>query len=436
VGELTALPRFDTLVPNMPESARRRVLDALAHRTPDRVPVDFGSSSITGMHVTVVAALRDWYGLEKRPVKVHEPHQMLGMVDDDLRDVLGVDVTAVPRRRTAYGFANENWKTWDFNGLEILVAGGFAVSTDSKGDTLIHPQGDRSAPPSGRMPAGGFFFDSIIRQNHFDESDLNPADNLEEYSLITDSDLDWLAAAVAEAEASGRARLASFSGTSFGDIAAIPGPSLRDPRGIRDIAEWYMSLSSRRPYVHEVFERQTEITLANLGRIHARIGNRVDAVYLCGTDFGTQTSSFCSVPTFRELWLPYYKAVNGWVHRHTTWKTFKHSCGAVEKFIPSLLEAGFDILNPVQCSAAGMDPEILKQKYGDRLVFWGGGVDTQKTLPFGTPAEVREQVLRRLEIFSPGGGFVFNTVHNIQAGTPTANIVAMVDAIREFNGDN
>ena len=112
---------------------------------------------------------------------------------------------------------------------------------------------------------------------------------------------------------------------------------------------------------------------------------RWTACFVCGTDFGTQTSAFCSVATFRELWFPYYKRVNDWVHANTTWKCFKHSCGSVERFFESFIEAGFDIINPVQCSAAGMDPAELKRKYGSRLVFWGGGVDTQKTLPFGTP---------------------------------------------------
>jgi len=122
------------------------------------------------------------------------------------------------------------------------------------------------------------------------------------------------------------------------------------------------------------------------------------------------------------------------VHANTTWKCFKHSCGSVERFLESFIEAGFDILNPVQCSATGMDPAGLKQKYGARMVFWGGGVDTQKTLPFGSPQDVREEVLRRCEIFAPGGGFVFSTIHNLQAGTPVANIVAMLDAVHEFNG--
>jgi uroporphyrinogen-III decarboxylase len=122
------------------------------------------------------------------------------------------------------------------------------------------------------------------------------------------------------------------------------------------------------------------------------------------------------------------------VHANTAWKCFKHSCGSVERFFESFIEAGFDIINPVQCSAAGMGPGDLKRKYGSRLVFWGGGVDTQKTLPFGTPGEVREEVLRRCEIFAPGGGFVFNSIHNLQAGTPVENIVAMLDAVHQFNG--
>jgi uroporphyrinogen-III decarboxylase len=184
--------------------------------------------------------------------------------------------------------------------------------------------------------------------------------------------------------------------------------------------------------VHRVFERQCEVGIENLRRIHGVVGNAIDAIFICGTDFGTQTSSFCSAATFRELWLPYYKRVNDWVHANTTWRTFKHSCGSVVRFLDSFIDAGFDILNPVQCSATGMAPAFLKQTYGDRLVFWGGGVNTQETLPFGTPAEVREEVLRRCEIFAPGGGFVFNTIHNVQAGTPRANLVAMLDAVREF----
>jgi uroporphyrinogen-III decarboxylase len=156
-------------------------------------------------------------------------------------------------------------------------------------------------------------------------------------------------------------------------------------------------------------------------------------LFVCGTDFGTQVSQFCSAATFRELWLPRYKALNDWVHRNTRWKTFKHSCGAIVPLLPSIIESGFDIINPVQCSATGMGASEIKKRFGDQLVFWGGGVDTQRVLPFGTKEEVRRQVLERCEVFSKNGGFVFDSIHNVQALTPVENIVAMLDAVREFN---
>jgi hypothetical protein len=411
-----------------------RLAAAINHKQPDAIPIDFGGTNVTGMHVSCVAALRDYYGLEKRLVRVLETAQMLGQMDEDLLDAMGIDVIGVFRRATKWGFPAERWKSWKLNGLEVLVPGDFNTTVDENGDTLIYPQGDTTVPPSGRMPRGGYFFDCIVRQEPFDEDKLNPEDNMEEFSLISQDDIDSLVRATQEAGATGRGVTASFGGTAFGDIAIVPAPALKHPKGIRDITEWYVSTSSRQDYVHKVFERQCEIALQNLEKVHAAIGNSVQAVYICGTDFGTQTSAFCSVKTFRNLYFPYYKQINDWIHAHTTWKTFKHSCGAVSKFLPSFIEAGFDILNPVQCSATGMEPEQLKANFGDQLVFWGGGVDTQDVLPFRMPAEVREQVLRRCEVFAHGGGFVFNSIHNVQARTPVENIVAMIDAVHEFNG--
>jgi hypothetical protein len=415
-------------------ASHARLATTLDHKQPDRIPIDFGGTAVTGVHASCVAALRDYYGLEKRPVRIHEPFQMLALLDDDLLDAMGIDVVGVFPRNTTWGFPAEEWKTWQFNGLEVLVSKDFNTTIDANGDTLIHPQGDTSAPASGRMPKGGYFFDCIVRQAPFDEEKLNPEDNLEEFTPFSQEDIDHLARTVKAAASTGRGVIATFGGTAFGDIAFVPGPSLKHPRGIRDVAEWYVSTSSRQEYIHKVFERQCEVGISNLERVHAAIGESVQAVFTCGTDFGTQSSAFCSVKTFHSLYFPYYKRVNDWIHAHTTWKTFKHSCGAVFKFLPSFIEAGFDILNPVQCSAAGMEPEQLKANFGDRLVFWGGGVDTQKVLPFGTAAEVREQVLRRCEVFAPVGGFVFNSIHNVQARTPVENIVAMIDAVHEFNG--
>ena len=416
-------------------SSRTRVQTALAHRSPDRIPVEFGATPTTGVHVTVVAELRRHFGLEARPVRVHEPYQMLGWIEPDLAAALHLDVDAVCPEKTIFGFTNENWRQarlpW---GQQVLVSEHFVTSVDTNGDLLLYPEGDATVGPSGRMPVGGYFFDTIIRQQPLDEAALDPADNLEEFGPITDAALDHFRAEAARVADSPRARVGTLGGTAFGDIALVPAPFLKHPRGIRDVAEWYVSTLTRQDYLHAVFTRQCELALQNLDRLHAVIGDAIDVVFVCGTDFGTQTSSFCSPQTFLELYAPYYRQVNGWIHAHTPWKTMKHSCGAVGAFIPHFIECGFDILNPVQCSATGMEPRALKAEYGDAITFWGGGVDTQQTLPFGTAEQVRVEVLQRCEIFGEGGGFVFNTIHNVQALTPMPNVVAMFAALAEFNG--
>lgn len=411
-------------------TSRERVLAALDHREPDRIPVDFGSTPVTGIHVSVVAALRDHFGLSRHPVKVTEPYQMLGEIEPDLAEALGVDVVGVVPRKTMFGFANEDWKLWRmYDGLEVLVPGGFNTTLDSRGDTLIYPEGDTAVPPSGRMPADGYFFDAIIRQPEIDENNLNVKDNLEEFTPVSDEDIAYFAQATAQARATGRAVVANFGGTALGDIALVPAPWLKHPKGIRDVAEWYMATSARRDYVHAIFEYQTQNAIANLSRIAPAVAGNVDVIFLCGTDFGTQTSSFCSARSFDELWLPYYARLCSWIHANTDWKIFKHSCGSVARFIPSFIRAGIDILNPVQCSAAGMDAQTLKETYGDKLTFWGGGIDTQQVLPFGDRDEVRSQVAQRCEIFARNGGFVFNTIHNVQARTPVKNMVAVLEAL-------
>ena len=416
-------------------TSKERVKSSLNHQAPDRVPMDFGSTAVTGMHVSCVAGLREHYGLERHPVKVWEPYQMLREIEDDLLDALGVDTVSLPAPKTIFGFSNENWKSFRAPwGQEVQVSEHFRTTGATDGGLLLYPEGDLEVEPSGHMPAGGYFFDTIIRQDPIDEDALDPEDNLEEFKPLSDADLRHYRDQANRLATSDRAVVGGVGGTAFGDIALVPAPFLKKPRGIRDIEEWYISTAVRQDYLHEVFSRQLVIALENLQRVHEAVGEVIDVLFVCGTDFGTQASTFCSTTTFDSLYAPYYRVINEWVHTNTTWKTFKHSCGAVASLIPHFIECGFDIVNPVQCSAVGMDPEELKEEDGDRIVFWGGGVDTQKTLPFGTPAEVREEVLRRCEIFSADGGFVFDAIHNVQALTPVENIVAMVDAVREFNG--
>jgi len=262
---------------------------------------------------------------------------------------------------------------------------------------------------------------------------LRADDNLVEFGYATDENVQFQLDALNRLHTRDVGVMTNLGGTGLGDIAHVPACQLKHPKGIRDVAEWYMSLVTRKSLVHEIFERQTDIALENLKKYAASIGGLPDVVFICGTDFGTQQSTFCSQETFRDLYMPYYKKITGWIRGNTDWKTFKHTCGAVADFIPLFIEAGFDIINPVQCSCPGMSPERLKAEYGKDIVFWGGGVDTQRTLPFGTPAEIRDEVLSRLEVFTRGGGYVFNAIHNVQGDTPIKNIVAMIEAVKEFN---
>lgn len=317
---------------------------------------------------------------------------------------------------------------------EVLVSRHFQTSTGADGTTYLYPQGDTSVAPSGQMPASGFFFDSIERIDpDFDEDTLRVEDNLEEFALMNEADVAYWTREAKAMRGTDRAVLTHLNGTCLGDIALVPAPFLKVPKGVRGVADWYLLLADNPEHMKRIYAAQTEIAVENMRRLHAIVGDLLDVVVICGTDFGTQQSQFCSVAAFRDIWLPYYRQINGWIHEHTSWKTFKHSCGAVEPFIEAFIDSGFDILNPVQCSAAGMDPHVLKSRYGDRIAFWGGGINTQETLPFGTPEQVRAEALQRCEVFGKGGGFIFNAIHNIQARTPVANVAAMIAAVAEFN---
>jgi hypothetical protein len=388
------------------------------------------------MQVSSVYLLRQALKLDPpgTPIKVIEPYQMLGEIKSDLVEALGVDVVPLPSPRGLFGFENKGWKEWRlFDGTPVLVPEAFNTVPAPDGSILMYPEGDQSVPASARMPKDGFYFDSIVRQPHLDESQLNPEDNLEEFGPISDADLAYYAREIDRLHnETDKAILGNFGGTGFGDIALVPAPWLKRPKGIRDVAEWYISTVSRRDYVYKVFERQCEIALANLEKIHKVVGNRVTVAFVTGTDFGAQHGTFISPKAYRDLYKPFHKTVNDWIHKNTTWRSFIHSCGSVWNLYSDFVDAGFDIHNPVQCSATEMDPKRLKATYGDRITFWGGGVDTQRTLPFGTADEVRAEVRERIRIFGQGGGYVFNTTHNVQARVPKENLLALYETVKEY----
>ena len=419
-------------------TSRERVGLALSHRRPDSVPLDLGGTVLSGMHASSVYALRQAMGLDApgTPVKVVEPYMMLGEIGIDLVDAIGVDVLPLRAPTTLFGFGLEGWKPWRlFDGTPVLVPAGFNTTPEANGDILMYPGGDKRAAPSGRMPAGGYYFDAMVRQPPIVEEVLDPQDNMEEFTPISQTDLEYYRQEARRlSAATDKAVVGGFCFTSFGDIGIVPAQGLKNPKGIRDIEEWYISTCSRRGYVKEVFERQSQVGIENLRRIHEVVGEQVAVTVVTATDFGAQNGLFQSRECYRDLYMPFHSRVNDWVHSNTLWKTFIHTCGAIADLIPDFIEARFDVLNPLQISAEGMDRDFLKREYGADITFWGGGIDTQKTLPFGTPAQVRAEVRESIRVLGEKGGFVFAPVHNIQAKIPAENLVALFESVADYRG--
>jgi hypothetical protein len=416
-------------------TSRQRLQAALEHKAVDGLCFDLGAGGQTGMGVCAVGRLREaLLGESDYKVKVIEPYQMLGEVDEDLRKAIRADVVGVHPPRDMFGLGHEEWKpfTMPVDGTEVLVPSDFNYTVDNNGDLLMHPGGDTSVAASAKMPSSSYFWDAVRRQEPIVEGTLDPMDNCREFGVMSDADVDYFKNKVEwYYENTDAGIYLTFPGIAFGDIALVPATWMKDPKGIRDVEEWYISTAMRRDYVYKVFEKQCEIGLRNIEKLAPVLGDKVQVVFASGTDFGTQRGPFISPQAYRDLYKPFQKAINDKIHELTNWRIFIHSCGGIYPLIPDMIEAGFDVLNPVQCSADGMEPAQLKKEFGDQLVFWGGGVDTQKTLPFGSPDEVYREVSERIEIFNSNSGFVFNSVHNIQSNVPTENILAMLEAIRD-----
>jgi len=418
-------------------TSRERFIQTIHHQDPGQVVVDLGAASTTGIHAEALSNLRNYLGLTPKRERISEPFQLLGEVDEEIRKALGIDIVGIGTNTTIYGFENAGWKSWHIpQGLEVEVPSGFVYTVDEKNNTYMYPCGDRHAQPVAKLPAGGYFFDNVDHTvGEFDEDNANAREDFKnDYQVYTDKQLRFMEEQIdyyynnTDYAIFGAAAL-----TAMGDMAYIPGPAQKLPKGIRSPEDWLGAHYTVPEYVPECYEMQLETAMKNVKLLKEIAGNKIQAVFVSGTDLGTQRSQYISNDMYREFYLPRHKKLNDWIHQNTDWKVFFHSCGAIEKLMPELYEAGVDILNPVQCSADGMDPRMLKEKWGDKFVFWGGGVDTQRTLPFGTPEEVYAEVLERLKIFAPGGGFIFNTIHNIQGPTKPENINAIFEAVRDYN---
>jgi len=402
-------------------TSRERVLAAIEHREPDRVPLDLGGTIMSGIMALALIELRKALGLPRRLVKVYEPYQMLGEVEMDLVEALGVDILPVEPDALFFGLPRRDWKPFNlWDGTQVLVPGRFQVEATAEGGWLIRQGGDPKGAPVGVMPRNGYYFDHVGDQTLHADFTPPPLQDLERRyrALLHEETLAFLVEKAERLRPTGKALLLGIW-HDFG------------PPAVGNVPDWLCLMASDPDYVDRLFAIKTEADLRTLERLWTALGDRIDVFGIDGADFGTQRSEMFSPELFERFYEPYYTRINAWIHAHTPWKTWKHTCGSNRRFLPALVRSGLDCLNPVQTSAAGMDPAELKRVFGARLTFWGGGVDTQRVLPFGTPEEVYDDVRRRLAIFKPGGGYVFNAIHNIQARVPAANLIAMFRALND-----
>jgi len=391
-------------------NSRERVLCAINHKSADRVPIDFGGTRQSGIAASTYHRLKRRLGIDT-PTRVYDVYQMLAEIEQPLLDRFGADVVGLNRPSVAFGIRNEAWKPWTlFDGTPVEVPGPFDPETQPNGDLLLR---DAQGRAMARMPRGGFYFDRLDKYpgaTHADPETLV-------LPLLSDEECDHLHA---QAEA-------YTQNTDRAIIAAMGPPyELFFGLGTGDFQAWMLTLATEPDYVHALNERLTEAWLENLRRFAEAVGDRVDILQF-NDDLGTQEAPFLSPAMFRRLIMPYYRRGLDWVHEHTRMKVFMHNDGAIFDLIPTLVEMGVDILNPVQTTARGMDPVKLKEQFGDQLTFWGGSCDCQKTLAFGTPEEVAREVEQSIRVLGPGGGYVLASVHNIQAAVPPENVIALFE---------
>ena len=407
-------------------NSRERVEKAVNFQIPDRVPIDLAGLKASGIASIAYDRLKKQLGIET-VTRVQDARFMIAEVEDAVlrrlhADVLPIDVTTIP----AFARPETEWVPGTlYDGTQVRFTPDTRIAEDAeKNWILLNPDG---SPTSYRMPYGGHYFDdtSFDRGVGIDPAAFKPVDT------VSDENLELLAQYSRRMyEETDYALLGWGYGVCFLGLSLITDRMSNVTMG--EPSEWMVMLMTEPDTCHEMMNRSVEASIKCLELVHQAVGSRCFAWGIAADDSGTQRGEFINPDLWAEMIKPHYAKLCDWIHRHTAMKTFLHSCGSIRNLIPHFIEAGVDILNPVQTSATGMDAAELKQEFGDKIVFWGGGCDTQSVLGTATPAEIREHVRERIRAFSPGGGYVFNQIHNIQANVPAENILAMFDAAYEF----
>jgi uroporphyrinogen decarboxylase len=412
-------------------TSRDRVLAAINHRPPDKVPVDLGATPSSGISAIAYTNLVNYLGIKSSGTKVYDVVQELAQVEDAIIDLFGIDVLDIGRT------FNTGEKDW----YEITL---------NDGSKAEYPKWFHPVENNGRLevfdterdmiavkPPKAQFFDQAcfpyIDGYPSDFKDIDKAMNKVLWQAMVHSP--WDNASDPDFWTKLRERTLHLRETTDKALMIVAGCNLFEwGTFLRRIDNFLMDLYLQPAMVEKMLDALMEIHLAGLEKICNAVGDIVDILRM-GDDLGTNDGPFMDPETYRKLFKPRHTMLNRYIKEHSKVHTYLHSCGSIYRLMPDLVDAGYEIINPVQTNAREMDPAVLKREFGKDVTFWGGGADTRFVLNKSTPEEVKKHVLERLEIFSPGGGYVFNTVHNILPDVPPQNIMAMLEAIKEFNGD-
>jgi len=300
----------------------------------------------------------------------------------------------------------------------------------------MHPKGDINAAPSGYMPVGGLYFDFVVRQGEYDEDNMDAIKDWQEqldFMRMTDETIEHIAEHVNHLyNNTDKGIVVNAECCSIGSHTMVFGPCAKATPGIRDYSEFLMAHHLYPEYLHECFAAWTNVAIDNLKKLYGVAGNKPQAVFISSTDFGTQNGLLLSPQIFRDFYVPHFKKVNGWIHQNTKWKTLYHCCGSIFDIIEDFIECGADCLNPIQISASNMEPKKIKEKAEGRLVVWGGCVDCQTTISFGSLADVEKELRSGIELFGKNGGLICSIIHNIQSDVPDENIIRIFDVLKEY----
>ncbi len=400
-------------------TSRDRVVTTCSHREPDRIPVDFGSMGSTGITALAYARLKEHLNIEEGSIRVYDTGQQLAEPEKPILDLLGVDVLDLKRTLPPAAPDGGTWRRWELrDGTEVEVPGSFNPEPNPDGGYVIRNGEGRVV---SRMPEDGYYFDGVY---HPLEDMKNPSEAKE---------LDWESMKISDDAIESYRRKAEYLNreTDYAIHLMGLGGVHEWGQGLRGWRNWIIDITGRRAIAQALLDRMMEVNMDRVRRVVKALSEHVQ-VFGFGDDLGMQLGPQMSPKTYREMLKPCHEEMFTYVKKHSDCFVFLHSCGSIYALLPDLVDAGLDIINPVQISAADMKPSRLKSEFGDELTFWGGGADTQNVLGYKPVDAVRKHVKENIAAFGKGGGFVFNQVHNVQPNVSPEALIAAYSTVREF----